>query len=160
MESLAELTPRDAVDALDRLEQGMQGGRVRNPAAYLAGVLRRGSRVRAEHGPGPDPPEPYHRDEPPPSADPRSQITPAAEAKLREVGVLSGPNALDDRSLGTLLRNPPEVQYVIADAFTTRRLEGIRSMSGQKPKGCVGYCLSGRVRLRALACVWSLGSYV
>ncbi|KAK2078923.1 hypothetical protein QBZ16_002613 [Prototheca wickerhamii] len=98
----------------------MQGGRVRNPAAYLAGVLRRGSRVRAEHGPGPDPPEPYHRDEPPPSADPRSQITPAAEAKLREVGVLSGPNALDDRSLGTLLRNPPEVQYVIADAFTTR----------------------------------------
>lgn len=101
---------------------------MRNPAAYLAGVLRRGSRRN-------DPPPSSSRHEEDQSrnsdsADPLSLITPGAVAKLREVGVLSGPNSLDDRSLGTLVRLPPEVQFLVADTFTKRRLEGIRSMSG------------------------------
>lgn len=106
----------------------MAGGRVRNPAAYLAGVLRR---LPRDSGPPHSPGRGDRRDDRPDDRrDPASRLTPGAEAKLREVGVLSGPGALDDRSIAGLARLSPEMQYLVADTFSTRRLDGIRSMSG------------------------------
>ncbi|KAL6779827.1 hypothetical protein ACKKBG_A13895 [Auxenochlorella protothecoides x Auxenochlorella symbiontica] len=127
LDSLAQLPPTEAIESIDRLEQSVAGGRVRNPAAYLAGVLRR---LPRDSGPPHSPGRGDRRDDRPDDRrDPASRLTPGAEAKLREVGVLSGPGALDDRSIAGLARLSPEMQYLVADTFSTRRLDGIRSMS-------------------------------
>lgn len=98
----------------------MARGKVREPAAYLAGVMRNLPAETSTH---------RGAEEPPP------RLTPAAEDKLRRKGLLTGPHALDDTCLDSLAQEPPEMQYLVCDTFIGKRLDFIRSIPGGLVRG-------------------------
>lgn len=110
---LAAVHPRSALEALSRLQSAVRERHIRNPAAYLAGVLSNlpweSSRDAASGG---------------------GRLAPVASLLLDQAGLLRGPRALDTACLDGLAVLPPETQFLICDEFVRKRLDDVRSMPG------------------------------
>ena len=135
--SLSNLSPSDAIDCLNKLDRASKTSEIRNPAAYLAGVVKR---LSTSHGGGGGGGGGFRdgggrRDL---GASP-SALAPAAQREL-EALYASGrvrPEDLNERTLQALGREqPPEVQALVLRSFGDRNLNGIRNMAGQQCSWC------------------------
>jgi hypothetical protein len=126
---LTSLPAHDAEESVSKLESALRiPGSVRNPSAYLAGVIKRlsGAGSGPPGGPG------GRAGELPPPAAP-AQLAPAAGSVLEQL-IAEGrmrPGDLEGRNLANVAALPPEMQLFIMRTFADRNLHGIRNMAGQ-----------------------------
>lgn len=108
---LAELSPQQAIEVLDKFEVGLSKGDVRNPSAFLSSGIRRQSQPR-----GPS----LH------------ELAPQAQQVLEQL-YESGPvkrTDLDAKCMRLLANHPPEFQVLALDTFAERNLLGVRNVAG------------------------------
>lgn len=127
---LTSLPAHDAEESVSKLESALRiPGSVRNPSAYLAGVIKRLS--GAGSGP-PGGPGGRAGGLAPPAAS--AQLAPAAGSVLEQL-IAEGrmrPGDLEGRNLANVAALPPEMQLFIMRTFADRNLHGIRNMAGQR----------------------------
>jgi len=116
LNQVRDMSPSEAKDVMDKLDHSVRTCHVRNLSAYLAGVIRRVSKV-----PG----------------DARLASIDSLAPEAREVleslyqkGLVKRGD-LDGKAMQHLSIKSPELQVLVMDTFSDRNLRGIRNMAGK-----------------------------
>jgi len=114
LHQLSLLKPKDAIEALAKLEGASRTSEVRKPSAYLAGVIRRFAQLTGSEG-----------------GATAADLVPEARALLERLYArgLVREGDLDGKCLGSLAGKPTDIQILVIDTFSDRNLRGIRNMA-------------------------------
>ena len=121
LDQLKGLSKADTKEALKMLDHSVRTSKIRNLSAYFSSMLR-----RMTSGPkAPEGREPKHRGT-------ISELAPQAKSILEDLydtrNVREGD--LDGRALSLLAEKPKDVQILIMETFSSRKLTGVRNMAG------------------------------
>jgi hypothetical protein len=147
---LSSISAQDATDCLNKLESALRiPNSVRNPSAYLAGVIKRVTGATAGgHGGGHSGGGSAVPASAPTHASTAQQLAPDAARVLEQLHAEGRvrPGELEGRNMGTMASLPPEVQLFAMRTFADRNLTGIRNMAGALRRAC------DRSSLRCVQC--------
>ena len=116
LHQIRSLSPSDVQEVMKKLDQAARTSHIRNLSAYIGGVIRRTTKVPTEaHSTTAD------------------SLIPEARNILENLysrGLVQR-GELDGKPLHFLASKSAEIQVLVMDTFSDRKLKGVRNMAGQ-----------------------------